>query len=259
MTQTEAIQQLREWSAPRRRAHLVAAAWHAGETRIAALAEAARTTRHTIYADLKSEGITPDDRPKGTAMSTLVTIDGMTGIDHDHDYRILSEVQDRYLQEHIDDVGGGIGAVTSPYLAARFTAGTYNTIRPIQAAEQSARSDRDRALHLVEMRWEALSTAAAWHAAHHAYVVAVDAARTAIATWSVAARAAVDAGWFPAAASEQLYRERILTAGHPPVERYDLDVDAETRRLRDALDQAHEHRARLAGQTLTTVPDGENR
>ncbi|MEU8883888.1 hypothetical protein [Streptomyces hydrogenans] len=96
----------------------------------------------------------------------------------------------------------------------------------------------------MEVRWEALSTATAWHAAHHVYVVAVDDARTAITTWSGVARA--PARWLPVEASEQLYRERILTAGHPPVERYELDADAvaaEAARLRDALDQAHEYRA----------------
>ncbi|GHG04316.1 hypothetical protein ACFFSH_37975 [Streptomyces filamentosus] len=143
------------------------------------------------------------------------------------------------------------------YLAACLTAYAYNTLATTQVAEQAGRRDRDRARHLVEVRWEALSTATAWHAAHHAYVVAVDAARTAITAWSEAARAAARVGWFPIESMEQLYQERILTAGHPPVELYQLDadaVDAEAARLRDALDQTHEHRARLASQTPTTAP-----
>ncbi|MGY3341020.1 hypothetical protein ACVW0K_007213 [Streptomyces filamentosus] len=259
MRQTNALQALRDWSTPGRRADLVAAAWHEGETRVAVLAEAARTTRHTIYADLKTRGINPADRPKGPAM-TLATIDGMTGIDSEHDHHVLQEAQERYLQEHPD--GAGANEALDARLAARVTAYAYNNLASTQAAEQAARRDRDRALHLVEVRWEALSTATAWHAAHHAYVVAVDAARTAITAWSDAAHAAAKAGWFPAEMSEQLYRERILTAGHPPVELYGLDaaaVDAEAARLRDALDQAHEHRARLAVQTLTGVPAGDAR
>ncbi|MFD4392904.1 hypothetical protein [Streptomyces sp. NPDC058495] len=246
-----------QWSTPGRRADLVAEAWRDGETRIKALAEAARTTRTTIYADLKARGIDPESRPKGPAM-TLATIDGMTGTDAEHDHRVLQEAQERYLQEHPD--GAGASEALDTRLAARITAYAYNTLAITQAAEQAARRDRDRALHLVEVRWEALSTATAWHASHHAYVVAVDAARTAITTWSDSARAAAKAGWFPVEVSEQLYRERILTAGHPPVERYDLDADAvavEAARLRDDLDQAHEHRARLAGQTLIATPAGD--
>ncbi|MFI8515366.1 hypothetical protein ACIGHB_29980 [Streptomyces sp. NPDC085460] len=260
MKKPTAIEALRQWSIPGRRADLVAEAWRDGETRITALAEAARTTRTTVYADLKSRGIDPEDRPKGTPMTTLVTIDGMTGIDADHDHQVIQEAQERYLKEHPG--GAGANEALETRLAARITAYAYNTLATTQAAEQSARRDRDRALHLVEVRWEALSTATAWHAAHHAYVVAVDAARTAITAWSAAAHAAAKAGWFPAEMSEQLYRERILTAGHPPVELYGLDadaVDAEAARLRDALDQAHEHRARLAGQTLTAAPAGDER
>ncbi|MFC9259380.1 hypothetical protein ACFT25_06120 [Streptomyces hydrogenans] len=255
MRQTNALQALRDWSTPGRRADLVAAAWLEGETRVAVLAEAARTTRHTIYADLKSRGITPADRPKGTPM-TAITIDGLTGAHLDTEGTTILEMVRAYAAKNGTD---GIGDFESNLVRLSYALGAYNLIAAAQAAEQSARRDRDRALHLVELQWEALSTATAWHAAHHAYVVAVDAARTAIATWAAAARAAVDAGWFPVSQAEEVYRERILTAGHPPVERYDLDVDTESARLRDALDQAHEHRARLAGQTLTAAPTGAAR
>lgn len=258
VTTHTAIEALRQWSTPGRRADLVADAWHAGETRIAALAEAARTTRTTIYADLKSRGINPEDRPKGPPMTTI-TIDGLTGMNFEADEPAIAAAVRAYTDAHGAE---GIWEYESNLVRLSYALGAYNLIAAAQAAEQAARRDRDRALHLVEVRWEALSTATAWHAAHHAYVVAVDAARTAITVWSDAARAAANAGWFPAEMSEQLYRERILTAGHPPVERYDLDadaVDAEAARLRDALDQAHEHRARLAGQTLTVAPAGDAR
>jgi hypothetical protein len=59
------------------------------------------------------------------------------------------------------------------------TTARYADVRDPPAREQVARAERDRLLHQVELRWEALSTAAAWLAAHHAYVVAVDEARIA--------------------------------------------------------------------------------
>ncbi|MEU3610399.1 hypothetical protein AB0E83_33920 [Streptomyces sp. NPDC035033] len=68
--------------------------------------------------------------------------------------------------------------------AVRIIAFACNTLAP-----QAARRDRDRALHLVEVCWEVLSTTAAWHAAHHSYVGAVDTVRTAITAWADAAHA----------------------------------------------------------------------
>ncbi|MFE5730219.1 hypothetical protein ACFQ7A_04805 [Streptomyces sp. NPDC056528] len=241
---------LRDWSKPGRRADLLAEAWQAGETNVSALAEAARISRPTVYADLKSRGIDPEDRPKGTPMM-LATIDGLTGANSDTEGTVILEAVRAYAAKNGTD---GIGEYESTLVRLSYALGAYNLIAAAQAAEQSARRDRDRALHLVEVRWEALSTATAWYAAHHAYVVAVDTARTAITTWADAARAAADAGWFPVRQVEELYRERILTAGHPPVERYTLDVDAASEQLRAELERKHEHRARLAGQTLTTTP-----
>ncbi|MFJ2407001.1 hypothetical protein ACIOUE_37535 [Streptomyces xanthochromogenes] len=144
-----------------------------------------------------------------------------------------------------------------------FTAvGRYNGLRERLAAEECVRRDRDRALHLVETRWEALSNAANWLAAHHAYVVAVDEARTAIAAWTREAAAAVQWAGFEGDLDTdtlRVYRERILAAGHPPLAPLDLDVEAEAEKLRDKLGQAHEHRQQLAAETLRVSGSGITR
>ncbi|MFD9965026.1 hypothetical protein [Amycolatopsis sp. NPDC058986] len=57
MSRDQAMAALRTWAAPGARARLIAAAWRAGETNIAALAAAARISRPTVYADLKSQDI----------------------------------------------------------------------------------------------------------------------------------------------------------------------------------------------------------
>ncbi|AJF70523.1 hypothetical protein SVTN_40555 (plasmid) [Streptomyces vietnamensis] len=250
---------LREWSAalnqlstPGLRPRLVAAAWLAGETRVSALAEAARTSRPTIYADLRSQGIDPDDRSKEDPMTmTPLAIDGITGLNDETDARAIHEAERRYLAEHPD--GDGIGLAVSELLELQLVLRFYNNLRPLLAAELAARRDRDRALHLVEVRWEALTTATAWHAAHHAYVVAVDAAYTAITTWATAAREA-STSWFPVRRAEEFYEQRILAAGHPPVERLAVDADAESRCLAEELTTLHDRRIVLAAQTLNAAP-----
>lgn len=64
----------------------------------------------------------------------------------------------------------------------------HNRMVPLAAAELAAKETAERALLEVTKRWDALETAQAWHAAHHRYVLAVNAARKAIETWiSVAA------------------------------------------------------------------------
>lgn len=89
MTRDQALAELRMWSAPGRRAELIAAAWDAGETRVAVLAEAARVSRPTVYADLRSRGIDPETRPReDTTPMTTLTIEGFTG-DPEHDADLM--------------------------------------------------------------------------------------------------------------------------------------------------------------------------
>ncbi|MEU8623122.1 hypothetical protein [Streptomyces sp. NPDC048623] len=218
------------------------------------LAEAARTTRTTIYADLRSQGIDPDDRPKEDPVIPMIpiTMEGMNGLDDETDALVIEAAEDRYFSEH--HTSAGVSESVAHLYELRLVVGVYNRLRPLLAAEQTARRDRDRALHLVEVRWEALSTATAWKAAHHAYVVAVDAAHTAIDTWAAAARAAVDFGWFPVRRAEQVYEQEILGAGFPPLEQLTLDVDSEAKQLHERLTRTHEHRIGLADQTLHAEP-----
>ncbi|MFI1831329.1 hypothetical protein ACH41E_33520 [Streptomyces sp. NPDC020412] len=240
---------LRAWSAPGRRADLIAAAWQAGETTVSVLAEAARVSRPTVYADLRSRGIDPDHRPKEHTMATPVVIDGIDG----KSFEGVQDVIERYADEHPEDptaINTAIGWAQPIFTAV----GRYNGLHTLLATEERARLDRDRALHLVETRWEALSTAAHWLAAHHAYVVAVDEARTAIAAWAEQAAPATQWAGFEGDLDTDMlrvYRERILAAGHPPLAPLTLDIEAEVNRLRDNLDQAHARREQLAAQTLT--------
>ncbi|MFD9047785.1 hypothetical protein [Streptomyces zaomyceticus] len=255
---TDALEALREWSAqltqlsaPGLRRRLVAAAWVAGETRVSALAEAARISRPTVYADLRSQDIDPDDRPtKEDPMPTL-TIDGLTGTDTEADGRTILNATRDYFAEHPD--GAGISEFESGLVQLSYALATYNLIRPLLAAELAARHDRDRALHLVEVRWEALNTATAWHAAHHSYVVAVDTAGTAIDKWADAAREA-SKHWFSDRHSAAAYEQRILAAGHPPVHRLTTDTDTESQRLAEDLTTLHERRLALAAHTLSGTP-----
>lgn len=126
------------------------------------------------------------------------------------------------------------------------------------AAERIAREERDRALHLVEIRWEALADPndkGSWLHGHQAYVRAVDDARIAIDMWEERATAAATS---PGAAAliadgngeyHGTYR-RILDAGHPVLTVPDTDPAAAVEQLRANLDQAREQRRRQAGQTL---------
>ncbi len=237
---------LRDWSKPGRRAELLAAAWQAGETNIAALAEAARISRPTVYADLRSRGIEPDHRPKEhtTMTSTPVVIDGVTG-ESLEDLRILV---DEFVRTHPGDKAAADRYIKDiqPIFFAVYR---YTQLRKVLTGAEQARRDRDRALHLVETRWEALNTAANWLAAHHAYTVAVDEARTAIDTWAKASGRAREATWFTDGEAE-VYEQRILPAGYPPVAPIETTGEDEARRLHEKLDAAHARRKTLAAETL---------
>ncbi|WP_411078272.1 hypothetical protein [Streptomyces sp. cmx-10-25] len=181
-----------------------------------------------------------------------LVINGVNGLDDETDANAVLGADLRYAAQHPDHVG--ISPHTPSTLELRFVLGIYNRLRPLLIAEQTARHNRDRTRHLVEVRWEALSNATAWHAAHHAYIVAVNAAHTAIDSWAQAARAAVGFGWFPVKRMEEVYQKRIVGAGHPPIERLDPDVGPEADRLHEELTRIDEYRRALAAQTLGTAP-----
>ncbi|GEB57311.1 hypothetical protein [Streptomyces gardneri] len=72
---------------------------------MSALAEAARTSRPTIYADLRSQGIDPDARPMKEVPMATVTIDGLTGTDVEADGRTILNAAHRYVADHPDGAG----------------------------------------------------------------------------------------------------------------------------------------------------------
>ncbi|MFF0430304.1 hypothetical protein ACFYUJ_38830 [Streptomyces sp. NPDC004520] len=248
---------LRDWSKPGRRADLLADAWQAGETNVSALAEAARVSRPTVYADLRARGIDPDDRrTKGKSMILDIApldIEGFTGIADDLDAQFDAALL-RWRKEHPDAVLEEGQTEGMRLVGLMDTTYRYANVRHLLVHEQVARAERDRLLHQVELRWEALSTASAWLAAHHAYILAVDEARIAVEMWRERAEAALRQPWYCSSPREEDAYEQIQQAGHPALESALADLDrapAETaEHLLASLDQAHERRLELASQTL---------
>ncbi|MEU6460168.1 hypothetical protein [Streptomyces sp. NPDC047065] len=254
----DAMAALRDWSQPGRRADLVAAAWQAGETNVSALAEAARITRPTVYADLRSRGIDPDHRPKGSTMITNLApldIEGFTGVAERLEAEFDAALQ-RWAAQHPTATQEEGKAEGMRLVGVMDTTYRYADVRDLLAHEQVARAERDRLLHQVELRWEALSTAAAWLAAHHAYVLAVDEARIAIDMWRERAEAALRRPWFCSSPRDEAAYEEIKEAGHPALEQALADLDRTptqtAEQLHTNLDQAHQRRISLASQTLAT-------
>lgn len=249
---------LRDWSKPGRRADLLAAAWTAGETNVSALAEAARISRPTVYADLRSQGIDPDHRPKGNSVIANLSpldIEGFTGTADSLEAELDAALRQWAAQHPDADPNGPEGKTAGLRLVAVMdTAFRYTAVRDLLAQEQIARAERDRLLHQVELRWEALNTAAAWLAAHHAYTVAVDEARVAIGTWRERAEAALNRPFFCMSDREEAAYRQIQEAGHPALDQAQADLDRTPARTAEQLlanlDQVHERRRELAAETL---------
>ncbi|MFD6243366.1 hypothetical protein ACFWFV_28370 [Streptomyces diastaticus] len=254
-----AVAALRDWAAiatPARRAALIAAAWRAGETRVAALAEAAGVTRQTVYTDLRAEGIDPDDREDTMTISPL-DIEGFTGELAAADAQ-WDAAMARWRAAHPDASRDEATTEGMRLVAVMDTTARYADVRGLLVREEAARAERDRLVHRADLCWEALSTASAWLAAHHAYVVAVDAAHTAIGRWCESAEAARARMWYcDSPRSEAAYRQ-IREAGHPALEEAVAALDPDPARtaaeLRADLDARHQHRAALAAQTARLAP-----
>ncbi|MGW5679198.1 hypothetical protein ACWEV4_29660 [Streptomyces sp. NPDC003860] len=247
---------LRTWSAPSTRARLIAAAWTAGETNVRLLSEAARCARQTVYNDLRSVGIDPNNRPKDTTMITIAPLDieGFTGSDEHADDE-FGAAMDRWVDEHPNPSEEEVKAERWRLLTLMLITQGYADARDRLAQEQVARFERDRALHQVELRWEALSTAPAWLAAHHAYVLAVEDARIAIDMWRERAATAAARPFACTNDGHQAAYRQIQAAGHSSLEdataALDPDPAGSAARLRADLDQAHERHEQLAAQTRT--------
>jgi hypothetical protein len=211
-----AMAALRTWSAPGVRAQLIAAAWRAGETSISALADAANVSRPTVYTDLESCGINPrtDRTEKPPAMQTI-TVGPFTGTESNHQRDILAQDLLRRIDampkspERTRLVGEALERHHHEFGVARY----HNGLLPYVARAAEARENAQRALHVVESRWDALRTARAWLAAHHSYVEAVATARTAIRAWGEAT-------------AECATQQRKLTSGWLTPDVYDQYVPA---------------------------------
>ncbi|MDR3083999.1 MAG: hypothetical protein LBV60_24300 [Streptomyces sp.] len=186
---------------------------------------------------------------------TPLDIEGFTGVMEHLDAQFDAAVL-RWRAAHPDlDPYGDEGQTEGMRLVGLMdTVDRYADVRDRLVHEQVARAERDRLLHRVETCWEALSTAPAWHAAHHAYVVAVEDARIGIDMWRERAETARQRPWFTDTPRSEAAYAQILAAGHPALEDALADLDpapAETaERLLADLDQAHTYRTRLAAQTL---------
>ncbi|MFD8625233.1 hypothetical protein ACFV4E_15275 [Streptomyces hygroscopicus] len=250
-----ALAALREWSVPGRRADLVAAAWNAGAT-VVAIAEAARVgSRQTIYDDLKSRGIDPRNRSKEKNVTAPITVEGLNGITDLEDNN--SPVARAILRARDDLASPGLNAEARRLMTLSMAVGQYNDLRAALAAEEEARAERNRARHLVDVRWEALAdpnSKGSWLHGHHAYVVAVDNAHRAIDAWKAAAETLMRQASLRRGEDADLmadaYEQYILPAGHPPVAKPDIDAEAEAARLHEELDAEHTSRKTLAAETL---------
>ncbi|WP_189103656.1 hypothetical protein [Streptomyces kronopolitis] len=247
-----ALAALREWSVPGRRADLAAAAWRAGAT-VVAITEAARVgSRQTIYDDLKSRGIDPRNRPKEKNVTT-VTVDGLTGVNDDQPGGALYNA---VVAKH-EGRQAPAPAEFNRMMALSLALGQYNDLRSRLAEEEEARAERDRALHLVDVRWEALAdpnSKGSWLHGHQAYIRGVDDAHRAIDAWKGAVETLMSlASLRRGEDSDRLvdaYEQSILPAGHPPVNKPDIDAEVEATRLHEELDAEHARRQALAAETL---------
>lgn len=257
-TRAAATDALRDWAAnfrTARRDMLIAAAWQAGETRVSVLAEAARVSRPSVYAALRSQGIEPGHRPAGLPVFDVrpLDIEGFTGRDEtaeaEFDRALARWRASRPRATDTEFYDEGTRLVALMDITAR-----YVDARDRLAHEQTARAERDRLLRLVDRRWEALSTAPAWQAAHHAYVVAVGDARTGIDGWRESAETALLRPFRCRTPLHEAVYGRIRAAGHPALESAMAGVDrapARTaERLLAELVRVHERRSLLADETL---------
>ncbi|MEU8478107.1 hypothetical protein [Streptomyces hygroscopicus] len=247
-----ALAALREWSVPGRRADLVAAAWNAGAT-VVAIAEAARVgSRQTIYDDLKSRGIDPRNRSREKNV-TAVTVEGLNGVDDNQPggplYAAVVAKHEGRPAPSKEEFGR--------MMALSLALAEYNDLRARLTEEENTRAERDRALHLVDVRWEALAdpnSKGSWLHGHQAYVRAVDDAHRVIDAWKAAAETLMrQASLRRGEDADRLvdaYEQYILAAGHPPVTKPDIDAEAEAARLHEELDVKHNRRKTLAAETL---------
>jgi len=186
---------------------------------------------------------------------TPLNIEGFTGVGERADAECTAAFR-RWADAHpeADPQGPQTYAESMRLVALMDTVLRYADVRDRLLQERVARDERDRLLRLVETRWEALATASAWCAAHHAYVVAVDEARTAVDMWRERAETALHRQFFCVSDRDKAAYRQIQEAGHPTLERAQAALDPAPGQtaghLRASLDQTHERRRQLAAETL---------
>jgi hypothetical protein len=205
-------------------------------------------------------------------------VEGMTG-DQEHDSAILRRANDEFdtvvrrKTQAIDDSAPGAldrklavhsdpEVVTLVRRTGRLSRISrmlteYRIHVPLQAPCATAATARDRALRLVQTRWEALATAEDWPAAYHAWIAAVDDAGRLIKAWSQAAWAA-----HPGSSDLEEHIAEVLAEGvtlpkqileiYRPPETIQM-IWEEMYRLTQTLQDEHQRRLRLTQQTLETA------
>ncbi|WP_424217735.1 hypothetical protein ACN20G_36870 (plasmid) [Streptomyces sp. BI20] len=183
-------------------------------------------------------------------------IDGITGNYETADAEFKAAMT-RWRAAHPDATGADVHDEGMRLVALTETVARYVEVRYLLAEEETAREARDDLLDAVETRWDALTTANAWHAAHHAYVCAVDEARIAIDMWRERAAHALRRPFFTDSwLSDRAYIQ-IQAAGHQPLRPAMDALDPEPQQTAETmtavLDQAHTYRLRLTAPTLTAT------
>lgn len=254
-----ALADLRAWSAPGTRARLIRQAWDAGEHRVSVLADTAGITRQTAYDDLESQGINPrTDRTEETAMFQTIAVDGLTGTDAETTNDAFRTAYERHAGAG-PDIAEGFAQWAVRYTQAHNVARVHNALVPLANAAAEARQEAQRALRVVETRWDALRTARHWLAAHHAYVEAVHVARRRTAAWENAARAALNqarelVGDRGTENFDSVYNNLV-----PEGDRITIDSDDATLALTE-LEETHRQRRAITAETLThRLDDQEDR
>ncbi|MET9776155.1 hypothetical protein ABZ023_18175 [Streptomyces sp. NPDC006367] len=242
---------LREWAKPGLRARLIKAAWDAGNQNINELAEAARIDRKTVYADLAAEGIDPKaDRTQGGPVLTApITVSGMYGDERDNDKLNMMAVAE--LRSRQDLTLEQAQWVFTERLDAHEAAAWHNKVAPMASIVIDRNREADRALRKWDAAWEALSNAklSEWAAAHHRFVLAWNEAHEALTRQAEAWDELLQKGGKLSTGARRVYKEAVSDN-----KRIDIDDQGETpATFAKNMEAQHQHRARLAAQTLRAL------
>ncbi|PNG22442.1 hypothetical protein C1J00_09565 [Streptomyces cahuitamycinicus] len=242
---------LRAWAEPGLRARLIKAAWDAGNQNINELTEAARVDRKTVYADLAAEGIDPktDRTQGGTPVIESITVSGMFGDERDNDRLSMAEVA--RLRDAQDLTLEQAQWVFTERLNAHEAAAWHNKVAPMASVVIDRNREAERALRKWDTAWEALSSAklSEWAAAHHRFIIAWDEAREALNRQTAAWERLMKEGGKLSKDARRIYEEAV--SDHKRIDVYDQGDTPGA--FAEGMEAQHQHRARLAAQTLRAL------